>query len=47
VARYLLGRARVAVVQGSAYDLSPHFRISIATSMDQIEAAITRMAETV
>ncbi len=44
---YLLDRARVAVVQGSAYDLSPHFRISIAASMDQIEKAIGRIAEAV
>ncbi len=44
---YLLDRACVAVVQGSAYDLSPHFRISIAASMDQIEKAIGRIAEAV
>jgi len=47
VARYLLDHARVAVVQGSAYDLSPYFRISIAASMDQIEGAIGRIAEAV
>ncbi len=47
VARYLLDRARVAVVQGSAYDHSPYFRISIAASMDQIETAIERIAEAV
>lgn len=44
---YLLDKARVAVVQGSAYGLSPHFRISIATSMDLIEKAIGRIAEAV
>jgi aspartate aminotransferase len=44
---YLLDQARVAVVQGSAYGLSPHFRISIATSMDLIEKAIGRIAEAV
>ncbi|MER8446775.1 pyridoxal phosphate-dependent aminotransferase [Mesorhizobium sp. M1066] len=44
---YLLDQARVAVVQGSAYGLSPHFRISIATSMDLIEEAIGRIAEAV
>ncbi|MEZ2330115.1 pyridoxal phosphate-dependent aminotransferase [Mesorhizobium sp. RCC_202] len=44
---YLLDQARVAVVQGSAYGLSPHFRISIATSMDLIEKAIGRIGEAV
>ncbi|RUU57623.1 pyridoxal phosphate-dependent aminotransferase [Mesorhizobium sp. M2C.T.Ca.TU.002.02.1.1] len=44
---YLLDHARVAVVQGSAYGLSPHFCISIATSMDLIEKAIGRIAEAV
>jgi aspartate aminotransferase len=44
---YLLEQARVAVVQGSAYGLSPHFRISIATSMDLIETAIERIAKAV
>jgi aspartate aminotransferase len=44
---YLLDQARVAVVQGSAYGLSPHFRISIATSMELIEKAIGRIAEAV
>ncbi len=44
---YLLDQARVAVVQGSAYGLSPHFRISIATSMDLIEKAIGRIADAV
>ncbi|TIN63097.1 MAG: aminotransferase class I/II-fold pyridoxal phosphate-dependent enzyme, partial [Mesorhizobium sp.] len=44
---YLLDQARVAVVQGSAYGLSPHFRISIATSMDLIEKAIGRIAKAV
>ena len=47
VAAYLLDRARVAVVQGSAYGLSPHFRISIATSTELIEKAIGRIAEAV
>ncbi|RUU66558.1 pyridoxal phosphate-dependent aminotransferase [Mesorhizobium sp. M2C.T.Ca.TU.009.01.2.1] len=44
---YLLDHARVAVVQGSAYGLSPHFCISIATSTDLIEKAIGRIAEAV
>ncbi|WP_119273188.1 aminotransferase class I/II-fold pyridoxal phosphate-dependent enzyme [Taklimakanibacter deserti] len=44
VALYLLEEAGVAVVQGSAYGLSPHFRISFATSPDNLERAITRIA---
>jgi aspartate aminotransferase len=44
VALYLLEEAGVAVVQGSAYGLSPHFRISFATSRDNLERAITRIA---
>jgi aspartate aminotransferase len=44
---YLLNQARVAVVQGAAYGLSPHFRLSIATSMDLLEKAIGRIAEAV
>lgn len=44
---YFLNQARVAVVQGSAYGLSPHFRISIATSMDLIAKAVGRIAEAV
>lgn len=47
LALYLLNHARVAVVQGSAYGLSPHFRISIATSMELLETAIGRIAEAV
>jgi aspartate aminotransferase len=47
VAAYLLDRARVAVVQGSAYGLSPHFRLSIATSTELIEMALGRIAEAV
>jgi aspartate aminotransferase len=44
---YLLEQAKVAVVQGSAYGLSPHFRISIATSMNLIEKAAVRIAEAI
>jgi aspartate aminotransferase len=43
----LLDQARVAVVQGSAYGLAPHFRSSIATSMELIEKAIGRIADAV
>ncbi len=42
---YLLNHAKVAVMQGSAYGLSPYFRISIATSLSAIERAIGRIGE--
>lgn len=44
---YLLEEARVAVVQGAAYGLSPHLRLSIATSLDLLDEAITRIAAAV
>lgn len=47
VALYLLEEARVAVVQGSAYGLSPHFRISFATSTDNLRRAMARIAAAV
>lgn len=37
---HLLDRAKVAVVHGAAYGLSPYFRISFATSEDVIRDAI-------
>jgi aspartate aminotransferase len=50
---YLLDDAHVAVVPGSAFGLSPFFRISYATSeaelreaMERISAACTRLGET-
>jgi aspartate aminotransferase len=42
---YLLDRVGVAAVHGAAYGLSPHIRISIATSMEAIKAACDRIAE--
>jgi aspartate aminotransferase len=42
---YLLETADVAVVQGSAYGLSPYFRISIATGMAELEEACGRIAK--
>jgi aspartate aminotransferase len=47
VAEYLLDEARVVVVNGGAYGLSPYFRISIATSMERLEAACERIAAAV
>lgn len=43
-AHYLLNEAHVAVVPGSAFGLSPYFRISYATSMAELEEALARIA---
>ena len=40
---YLLDAAGVAVVQGVAFGLSPHFRISYATSTEALREACTRI----
>jgi aspartate aminotransferase len=40
---YLLDDAKVAVVQGAAFGLSPAFRISYATSDDILREACTRI----
>jgi aspartate aminotransferase len=40
---YLLEEAGVAAVQGAAYGLSPHFRISYATSAEILEQACERI----
>jgi aspartate aminotransferase len=44
VVRYLLERAEVATIAGSAYGLSPHFRISIASDEETLRAACLRIA---
>ena len=41
---YLLESEGVSVVAGSAYGLSPYFRVSVATSMDVIEEGCSRIA---
>lgn len=43
-ADYLLEEALVAVVPGSAFGLSPYFRISYATSEAELEEALRRIA---
>jgi aspartate aminotransferase len=43
VTTYLLESVGVAVVQGAAFGLSPHFRISYATSTDVLEEACRRI----
>jgi aspartate aminotransferase len=40
---YLLEAEGVAVVQGAAFGLSPHFRVSYATSMEALEKACQRI----
>jgi aspartate aminotransferase len=41
--RYLLAETGVAVVHGAAFGLSPHFRISYATSTDVLREACARI----
>jgi len=41
----LLDKSMVAVVQGSAFGLDGYFRISYATSMDNLKKAITRIKD--
>ena len=43
--QYLLSAAGIATVPGSAYDLSPFFRISTATSEDVLSEAMDRLAK--
>ncbi|HSV53209.1 MAG TPA: aspartate transaminase [Burkholderiaceae bacterium] len=47
VAMYLLESVGVAVVAGTAYGLSPFFRMSIATSLEILEDGCTRIARAV
>ncbi len=42
---WLLDEVNVAVVPGSAFGLSPYFRISYATSAAELTEAMTRMGE--
>ncbi|MBM3374395.1 MAG: aminotransferase class I/II-fold pyridoxal phosphate-dependent enzyme, partial [Betaproteobacteria bacterium] len=44
---YLLEHAGVAVVQGEAYGLSPHIRISIAYALDSVVEGGRRIAKAV
>jgi len=46
-ATYLLDAAQVAVVPGVAFGLSPHFRISYATSTEALEDAMARIGQAV
>jgi len=40
---YLLDSVGVAVVQGAAYGMSPYFRVSYATSMEQLKEGLGRI----
>jgi aspartate aminotransferase len=44
---YLLEDAGVAVVSGSAYGLSPYFRMSIAANIEIIAEGCRKIAEVV
>jgi aspartate aminotransferase len=44
LAEYLIEQAGVALVPGSAFGLGGHIRISIATSRDNLEKALDRIA---
>lgn len=47
VVMYLLEREGVAIVAGTAYGLSPYFRMSIATSLDTLEEGCRRIERAV
>lgn len=47
VVLYLLESEGVAVVAGTAYGLSPYFRLSIATSIDVLDECCKRIARAV
>jgi len=44
VSMYLLNEAKVAVMDGTSYGLSPYLRLSFATSIGQIEIGCERIA---
>ena len=45
VVTYLLEAGGVAAVQGAAYGLSPHFRISYATATELLDEACRRISQ--
>jgi aspartate aminotransferase len=47
VADFLLDDALVVVVPGAAYGISPYFRMSIATSIERLDAACDRMSRAI
>ena len=47
LAQYLLEKAEVALVPGSAFGLNGHLRLSYATDMQSLEKALTRIADAI
>lgn len=47
ISKWLLERARCAVVPGSAFEAPGHLRLSYATSMDKLEEGLRRIREAV
>ena len=47
VVMYFLDSVGVAVVAGTAYGLSPYFRVSIATSIENLDEGCRRIAQAV
>ena len=47
LAEYLLEKAEVAVVPGSAFGSEGHLRLSYATDMDSLEKALSRIADAI
>ena len=47
ITKYLLEEVHVAAVPGTAYGLSPFFRISTATSEDELDKALKRIASAI
>ncbi len=47
LAQFLLEKAEVAVVPGSAFGLGGHLRLSFATDMQSLEEALTRIQEAI
>lgn len=43
--RYILDAAMVACVQGAAFGLSPHIRLSYAASTDELKTALERLSD--
>ena len=47
VTSYILAAAGIAAVPGSAYELSPYFRVSTAASQEVLAIAMRRLARAV
>jgi len=47
LAEYFIEKAEVAIVPGSAFGCAGHMRISIATSMENLEKALERIKKAI